>query len=60
MRYAAKRILGTKRAKRKIKKVMGEFKKGNLRSGSDKGPKVTDPKQGIAISLSEAKRDGKS
>jgi len=33
---------------------MTEFKKGKLHSGSKKGPEVTNPKQAIAISLSEA------
>lgn len=45
----------TKRQKDKIKKVMHEFKKGELHAGSKKGPKVTTPKQGLAIALSEAK-----
>lgn len=36
-------------------KVMSKFKKGALHSGSDKGPKVTDRKQAIAIMLSEKK-----
>lgn len=40
--------------KRKVKKVMHEFKEGELHSGSKKGPVVTNPKQGIAIALSEA------
>ena len=37
----------------KVEKVMGEFGKGDLHSGSKKGPKVTNPKQAIAIALSE-------
>lgn len=40
----------------KIEKVMREFKHGKLHSGSKKGPEVTNPKQAIAIALSEAKR----
>jgi hypothetical protein len=40
----------------KVKKVMGEFAAGTLRSGSSSGPKVTDRKQAIAIGLSEARR----
>lgn len=45
----------TKMGKRKkIKKVMEEFKHHKLHSGSKKGPKVTNPKQAIAIGLSEA------
>lgn len=43
-----------KKGKAKVKKVMEEFKHGTLHSGSKEGPKVTDPKQGIAIALSEA------
>ena len=43
-----------KKSKVKVKKVMTEFKKGELHSGSKKGPVVTNPKQGIAIALSEA------
>lgn len=39
--------------------VMEEFGKGKLHSGSKKGPKVTNPKQAIAIAFSEAKRDVK-
>jgi hypothetical protein len=35
---------------------MHEFKRGRLRSGS--GRKVTNPKQAIAIGLSEARREG--
>jgi hypothetical protein len=38
---------------RKIGKVMGEFKEGTLKSGGS-GRKVTNPKQAIAIALSEA------
>lgn len=40
--------------KGKVKKVMHEMKEGQLHSGSKKGPVVTNPKQGIAIALSEA------
>jgi hypothetical protein len=38
---------------KKIKKVMGEFKSGTLHSGKS-GPVVKNPKQAIAIALSEA------
>ncbi len=44
--------------KRKVKKVMHEFKEGDLHSGSKKGPTVTNPKQAIAIGLSEARKAG--
>ncbi len=46
------------KAPRKVKKVMREFKEGELHSGSKKGPVVTNPKQGIAIALSEARKAG--
>lgn len=39
---------------RKVSKVMEEFKSGDLRSGSKKGPKVRKRDQAIAIALSEA------
>lgn len=43
----------------KIAAVMREFKDGTLHSGSKRGPEVTNPKQAIAIALSEAKRGKK-
>lgn len=46
------------KGKEKIKKVMTEMKEGKLHSGSKKGPVVTNPKQGIAIALSEARKAG--
>jgi vacuolar-type H+-ATPase subunit I/STV1 len=45
-------------AKKKISKVMKEFKSGKLHSGSKKGPIVTNPKQALAISFSEAREAG--
>lgn len=47
-----------KKGKKKIEKVMHEMKEGKLHSGSKKGPIVTNPKQGIAIALSEARKMG--
>lgn len=44
----------TPKQKAKVKKVMEEYKAGELHSGSKKGPKVTSRKQALAISLSEA------
>src|SRR5262245_37534664 len=38
----------------KVRRVMHEFKHGELHSGSKEGPQVTDRKQAIAIALSEA------
>lgn len=54
--------MSKKQKQRKIAKVMGEFKSGTLKSSS--GSLVTNPKQAVAISLSEAgmsrkKRKGK-
>ena len=40
----------------KMGKVMSEFGKGKLHSGSKKGPEVTNPKQAIAIAYSEARK----
>lgn len=40
----------------KVKKVMKEFKEGKLHSGSKKGPEVTNPKQAVAIALSEERK----
>jgi Family of unknown function (DUF6496) len=42
----------------KIKKVMKEFSENKLHSGSKKGAKVTNPKQAIAIGISEARKAG--
>jgi len=39
---------------KKIAKVMREYKEGKLHSGSKKGPVVKNPKQAMAIALSEA------
>jgi hypothetical protein len=44
---------------KKIEKVVHEFKEGELKSGSKKGPKVTNPKQAIAIAISESKKSKK-
>ena len=41
-------------AKNKVHKVMGEFKRGTLHSGSKKGPKVKSRQQAVAIAMSEA------
>jgi hypothetical protein len=38
---------------------MTEFKAGDLHSGSKTGPKVTNPKQAVAIAMSEARRADK-
>ena len=41
------------KAQKKVKKVMGEYKEGTLHSGKG-GKVVTNPKQAVAIALSEA------
>lgn len=48
----------SKKAEKKIHKVMGEFKRGELHSGSKEGSKVKSRSQAIAISLSEARKKG--
>jgi hypothetical protein len=45
-------------ASKQVETEMREMKKGTLKSGRSK-KKVTNPKQAIAIGLSEARRDGK-
>ena len=47
----------SKKASEKVERAMKEMKKGKLRSGRS-GKKVTDPKQAIAIGLSEAREEG--
>lgn len=49
-----------KKKEEKIKKVMKEFSKGDLHSGSKKGPIVSNPKQAVAIGYSEARKNSKS
>lgn len=44
----------------KISRVMSEFKDGSLHSGSAKGAKVRNPRQAVAIALSEARKASKS
>jgi len=44
--------------KTKVEKVMHEYKTGTLKSSS--GDKVTNPKQAIAIALSEQERSRKA
>jgi hypothetical protein len=47
-----------KRKKRggKMAKVMGEYKRGTLHSGSRRGPRVKSRKQAIVIGMSETRR----
>jgi hypothetical protein len=44
------------KGKAKVGKVMHEYKRGQLKSGS--GQKVKNPRQAIAIGLNEARRSG--
>ena len=43
---------------RKVKKVMQEYSKGELHSGSKIGKLVTDKSQALAIGYSEARKAG--
>jgi hypothetical protein len=43
----------------KVNKVMGEFKAGELHSGSKSGPVVKSRKQAVAIGMSEARKASK-
>jgi hypothetical protein len=63
---AAKKSSSKKSASRKyspsagkaVEREMGAMKQGKLKSGRS-GKKVTNPKQAIAIGLSEARKEGK-
>lgn len=43
--------------RRKVHHVMSEFKRGTLRSGGPRGPKVKSREQAIAIALNSARRE---
>lgn len=45
------------KAQEKVEKAMHEMKEGELKSGQS-GKKVTNPKQAVAIGLSEARKAG--
>jgi Family of unknown function (DUF6496) len=51
-----KPVASKKMKKAKMQKVMGEFKKGELHSGSKQGPPVTNRKQAVAIGLSQIRK----
>lgn len=53
-RAGVRRILSSPRAKRKVGRTLGEFKRRTLKSSS--GRKVTGRKQAVAIALSQARR----
>ena len=44
---------------KKASKVMREFYKGELHSGSKRGPEVQNPQQAKAIAMSEARKAAK-
>jgi hypothetical protein len=46
----------SKEAQEKVQEEMHELKEGKLKTGT--GKKVTNPKQAIAIGLSEARKEG--
>ena len=50
-----KQLSGSKK-NRKVRTVMSEYKNGTVRSGSKKGPKVTNRKQAVAIAMSEGRK----
>lgn len=47
-----------KGAQEDVKRAVKKFKQGKLKSGKS-GKKVTNPRQAIAIGLSEARKKGK-
>ena len=49
----------TTKTEKKVGKVMREFTKGKLHSGSKKGPAVTSKKLALAIGYAEARKKGK-
>lgn len=51
MKKASKKVIN-----KKVTKVMREFGKGKLHSGSKKGPVVSSRKQALAIGISEGKK----
>lgn len=46
------------KAQKKVEEAMREMKAGKLTIGSKSKKKVTNPKQAVAIGLSEARREG--
>jgi len=46
-----------KKAQEEVKEAIHEFKEGKLKSGKS-GKTVTNPKQAVAIGLSEARKKG--
>jgi hypothetical protein len=57
--HSKKKTKESPKAKSFIEKRMHEMKEGKMHSRKSKtGPVVTNPKQGIAIALSEARKKG--
>lgn len=56
--YKSGGLMSDKGAK-KVERVMSEYKSGELHSGSKTGPVVKNPKQAVAIALSEGRNVGK-
>jgi hypothetical protein len=54
---AKKKSSSSTKGKAKVKKVMHEYKEGQLKSGRS-GKKVANRKQAVAIALSEARQSG--
>jgi len=54
-----KKMKKENKSQKKVHRVMREFKEGKLHSGSKKGPEVSNPKQAIAIALSESRKGKK-
>src|SRR5438094_10232221 len=55
-RFAMAKKADSSKGKAKVKKVMHEYKQGELESG--RGGKVKSRKQAVAIALSEARKSG--
>lgn len=43
-------------AQKKRAKIMSEFERHELHSGSERGPLVTNPKQAVAIAYAEGRK----
>jgi len=57
-RKPASERLYSEKAEKKMDKVYKEYGRGELHSGSKKGPVVKNIKQASSIAISEAKREG--
>lgn len=47
------------KSQKKVEKVMGEYKEGQLHSGSKKGPVVKSRSQALAIAMKESGKSKK-